>query len=148
MMELLSTQRHEFLNHLQVISGFLQLGKETEARNYIHKIVNAMAELSKVVHLGMPETAAVLMNAHYRAEMQQIRLVFDIQTDLKSCTLPGEQVASLLEEILNNLITKQSAREVADLGEILVSIAEIPETGSWQIYISSPKTALEICLHK
>jgi len=149
MMELLSAQRHDFLNHLQVISGFLQLHREKQARDYIGVVTNAMADLSKAAHLAMPEAAAVLLSAVYRAARYQIKVVFDIQTDLAGCTLAGPEVASLLEEILAGIIDRLSAPNHRYKGakpEILIAASGALQTGLWRIRIDSPDTVLEICL--
>lgn len=45
-------QRHDFMNELQVIYGYIQVGKDKEAKDYIEKMVNISKELSKIYSLG------------------------------------------------------------------------------------------------
>ncbi len=146
MLELLSVQRHDFLNHLQIISGLLQLKKETEAREYIRTAADAIISLSKVVHLEVPEVAAVLLIAHNRAADYQIKIAFDVQSNLSGCMVSGEKIATLLDEILNNMIDKLALPEIANR-EILISITGIPDDGAWQIGFSAEWVSLKLYIN-
>ncbi len=143
MLELLSVQRHDFLNHLQIISGLLQLKKETEAREYIRTAASAIISLSKVVHLEVPEVAAVLLIAHNRAANYQIKIKIDVQANLSGCVVPGDKIAALLDEILNNIINNLASLEIANR-EILISITGIPGEGAWQIGFSAEGVMLKL----
>ena len=46
---LIKLQRHDFLNHIQVIQGFLQLGKPDKALNYIEKIIEDIRDVEKLL---------------------------------------------------------------------------------------------------
>jgi sensor histidine kinase regulating citrate/malate metabolism len=125
MLELLSVQRHDFLNHLQVISGLLQLNKGAAAREYIRTVAGGIADLSKVVHLTVPEVAATLLIAHNQAAGHQVDIDFDVQANLSGCPVPGDQLAALLEEILNNIIDSLAPPEVTNR-KISINITGTP----------------------
>lgn len=59
-MEFISSQRHEFLNHFQVIMGLLQLNKKEEAIEYIKKASEGLQQASRAGRVPWPELAAVL----------------------------------------------------------------------------------------
>jgi sensor histidine kinase regulating citrate/malate metabolism len=59
-MEYISSQRHDFLNHLQVIMGFLQLNKKDEAIDYIKRTSESLQEASLASKVPWLELAAVL----------------------------------------------------------------------------------------
>ena len=46
---LIKLQRHDFLNHIQVIQGFLQLGKPDKALNYIENIIEDIRDVEKLL---------------------------------------------------------------------------------------------------
>jgi len=143
MLVLLSVQRHDFLNHLQIISGLLQLKKESEAREYIKTAASAIMSLSKVVHLEVPEVAAVLLVAHNRAADHSINIEFDVKNNLNGCQVSGDNIAILLEEILNNLMNNLASLEIANR-EILISITGDSAKESWVIGFSSEGARLEL----
>ncbi|TYO98020.1 sensor histidine kinase [Desulfallas thermosapovorans] len=132
MLELLSVQRHDFLNHLQVISGLIQLKKEAAAREYIKRVTGDIISLSKVVHLNIPEVAAVLLYANNRAANHRIEINFDIQINPGESTVPGELLAALLGEVLNDIIDYLSPPEVLSR-KVSVSITGTPGDCTWQI---------------
>ncbi|SFR08270.1 Sensor_kinase_SpoOB-type, alpha-helical domain [Desulfoscipio geothermicus DSM 3669] len=104
MLELLSLQRHDFLNHLQVISGLLQLNKEDRAREYIREVTRDIVRLSRVVHLKVPEVAAAFLIAHHRFADHDIEVHYDVQADLAGCAVPGKELGPVLEDVLQNIV--------------------------------------------
>jgi two-component system, LytTR family, sensor histidine kinase AgrC len=48
-MHLARRQRHSFLNHLQVISGWLQLGRQDRARQYLETVAERMTAESQAL---------------------------------------------------------------------------------------------------
>ena len=46
---LLKLQRHDFLNHLQVIQGFLQLGTTDRALRYMEDIIEDVRDIEKLL---------------------------------------------------------------------------------------------------
>lgn len=131
MLELLSVQRHDFLNHLQVISGLIQLKKETAAREYINRVTGDIISLSKVVHLSIPEVAAVLLYARNRAASHQIEFDFDVQINPGESTVPGELLAALLDEVLNDIIDYLAPPEVLSR-KVSIGITGTPGDCTWQ----------------
>ena len=100
LMELLSLQRHDFLNHFQVISGLLQMNRGEQAREYINNAASDITRLSRVVHLKVPEAAAAIMLAHYSATERGVDVDYVVETDLGGCTIPAEKLGSALEAVL------------------------------------------------
>lgn len=104
MLEIMAAQRHDFLNHLQVISGLVQMHKEQRVREYIAEVGQAITGLSKVGQLKLPEVTAVLFIAHYLAANAQVTVQFDIQADLAGCRVPGQKVGLVLEGLINQVL--------------------------------------------
>lgn len=98
-LEIMSVQRHDFLNHLQVISGLVQLNKVERVREYISQVSMEAERLSKVGHLNIPEVAAVLLAGHFLAGRHQVDVVYDINTSLKYCSVPGGVLGEVVEEV-------------------------------------------------
>lgn len=45
-------QRHDFMNYVQIICGYLELDKKEEAKRYINKIIGENKNISKIYSLG------------------------------------------------------------------------------------------------
>lgn len=97
---LLRTLKHDFFNHLQVISGYLQLNKTSEGKEYIRRVVDEYGEFSKITRLSLPEAALALLLSRHEAVQKGIEMVFEVQTDLAGAGLPGEKAGFCLEAAL------------------------------------------------
>lgn len=100
-LEIMSIQRHDFLNHMQVISGLIQLNKGDRVKEYIKQVSLEMERLSRVAHLTVPEVAAALLVGHFMAGKYQIRVIYDINTTIEHSPVPGSILAEALEESIN-----------------------------------------------
>ncbi|MEW6423587.1 MAG: Spo0B domain-containing protein [Bacillota bacterium] len=125
-------QKHDFLNHLQVILGYLQLNKIPEARKYIEEAVFEINRLSKVNHLYFPEAALTFLVAQNEAVKRGINIEYDIQTDLNMCALSGGEISACLENILAQVIFSLSPPQIASR-QIKVNLTEEP--GYYACYI-------------
>lgn len=107
-LEMMSVQRHDLLNHMQVISGLVQLNKIDRVREYINQVSLEVERMSRVGHLEIPEVAAVLLMGHFQAGKHQVEVIYDINTDLKCCGVPGhllgEVVQKVFEQSLESLV--------------------------------------------
>lgn len=112
MLEIISVQRHDFLNHLQVISGLLQLNKADRVKDYIRHVSLEVERLSKVVHLKVPQAAAAFLLGHHQAEKHQVEVYYNIQTDLGDCAVPGEQLGRVLFEALKQSLWCMASPEI------------------------------------
>ncbi|MDO7786243.1 Spo0B domain-containing protein [Desulforamulus aquiferis] len=102
LLEVIQVQRHDFLNHLQVISGLLQLNKGERVRDYIIKVCGDYEKLSRITRLKSPDIKAVLLIAANEAAKKQVELVYDIQSDLSSLGVSSEIAGSALERSINH----------------------------------------------
>lgn len=55
LIRLLRLQRHDFINHIQVIHGFLQLGKPQRALEYIEELAKDSAMVARTLQEYKPE---------------------------------------------------------------------------------------------
>ncbi|MFZ5827097.1 MAG: Spo0B domain-containing protein [Bacillota bacterium] len=98
---LLRSQRHSFLNHLQVISGWLQLGKSERAAQYIARAVALLeAESRALRRIDSPEVALFLMEMGIEAEPYGVTLRWRVDGAVDPALLPAarRQVKEALEQ--------------------------------------------------
>lgn len=136
-LEIMSLQRHDFLNHMQVISGLVQLNKIDKVKEYINQVSLIFEKQSKVSHLSLPEVSAVLLIVQYLADKHQIEILCDINTKLVDCAIPGKVLGNALEEIL-----EQSLEYLLPLGltdrSLKISITESEKKYLFKISFSKP----------
>ena len=114
LLDAIQVQRHDFLNHLQVISGLLQMNKVDRVMDYLNQVCMEIAKFSKVSRVAIPELTAALIIAINDAAMYQIELELNISSDLSECAVPGPVVGEVLERCLNSAFETMSAPEIGD----------------------------------
>jgi len=98
-LEIISRQNHDFLNHLQVISGFLQLNKQEKAREYIKELGLEVERTARALNSRPPEVAAALLTVMNRARQSQVTMDLPAPLDLTGGTVSGRPLGSLLRSL-------------------------------------------------
>lgn len=78
-LDLLRDQRHDFLNHLQVIMGNLQLKKADRAENYCRQVTSQILSLGSLTKMDNPYLSLVLLLLLQRAKSLDIDLRIGIE---------------------------------------------------------------------
>lgn len=114
LLEVIQVQRHDFLNHLQVISGLVQLNKEDRVRDYIKQVCVEYERLSKITRLKSAEIKAVLLIAMNEAAKCQVEILFEIETDMRTLGVPGDIAGVALDRCMKHAIKFLAPPEVND----------------------------------
>jgi hypothetical protein len=77
-LEMLRRQRHSFLNQLQVISGWLQLGSPERALRYLEQVAGRMAHESEVLRQVPPTVGLAVLQLGLEAEVHGIQLQWQV----------------------------------------------------------------------
>lgn len=70
-------QRHDFLNHVQVILSFVKRGKIKELEKYTQELVGEITEINEIIQIGHPALAALIQAKILASDENKIR--FDYQ---------------------------------------------------------------------
>ncbi len=100
MIEVLRVQRHDFMNHLQVILGLLQLKKYDRAGEYIKKVAADMERAGALVRLGAPDVVTAVLSAELAAGKQGISIEKSIGTGFERGLQNEMTVAEIIREML------------------------------------------------
>lgn len=101
----LRAQRHDYLNHLQVVYGLIELEEYEEAKKYIDPVVNEVIKVSKVLKTAQPAINALLQAKLEMAEKNKVHMEINIKTDLKALKIEPWELCKVLANIIDNGIT-------------------------------------------
>lgn len=76
-------QRHDFLNHWQVIMGYLQLGKADKALSYMREGINGLEAEQIIGQIPQEIVAAVLLNFIISLRKEEIPVEVEMDTAMK-----------------------------------------------------------------
>ena len=114
LLEVIQVQRHDFLNHIQVISGYLQLNKVDYVREYIRQICLEATQMSKTARIKIPEVTAVLLIGFKDAAKYQITASLAVDSNLTDCAVPGHVLGEALECNFDSVIASMASPELEE----------------------------------
>ena len=98
----LRPQRHDFLNHLQVVYTLMEMEEYGEANAYIEKVYGDITSLSRVMKTANPAINALLRVKLASCEKQQIRVDLEIRSAWKDLPMPGWEMCKVLSNLIDN----------------------------------------------
>jgi len=115
-------QRHDYLNHFQVIYGLMELEEYEEAKKYIDPVFKDIMKVSKALKTAQPAVNALLQAKIEVAEKKGIDLFLGIRSDLRNIPMEAWNLCKVLANIIDNSITALS--EVEKEKSIHIEIGE------------------------
>lgn len=98
----LRTQRHDYLNHIQVIYSLMELEEFEEARKYIEPVYKDIVRVSKALKTSKPAVNALLQAKLQMAEKNHIDMELEIKSDLKSLKMEPWEFCRVISNIIDN----------------------------------------------
>lgn len=136
---ILRTQRHDYLNHFQVIYGLMELGEYEEVQKYLTPVLKDIMKVSKALKTAQPAVNALLQVKMETAENKDIDFYLDIRSDLKNIKMEPWNLCIVLANIIDNSIT--CLAEVNKQKKIYIEIEEDMNYYSFQIMNNGPPIA-------
>lgn len=98
----LRAQRHDFLNHMQVAYGLMELKEFEEAANYLNKIYGEINKLSNNIKTEKIAVNALLQAKSNEAEYKGIHFFVNIRTSLSEITMEEWELCGCLGNLIDN----------------------------------------------
>lgn len=118
----LRSQRHDYLNHIQVIYSLMELEEFDEARKYIEPVYKDIVRVSKALKTSKPAVNALLQAKLQMAEKNNIEMELEIKTDLKTLSMEPWEFCRVIGNIIDNGIF--ALKEKPDNRYMLVDFSE------------------------
>ncbi|MDF2670976.1 MAG: hypothetical protein K0R67_3282, partial [Paenibacillus sp.] len=128
-------QRHDFLNHVQVISSFVRMDKKEELQKYTQELVGEISEINEIMSIDNPALAALIQAKCAMAISRKIQFNYDC-TRLDSSTLGIKSID--LIKILGNLLDNAfDEAQALSPEERIVTLECKTEMGSLIIFVNN-----------
>lgn len=108
----LRAQRHDFLNHLQVVYSLIEMKEYEEANAYIEKVYGSITAVSKVLKTANPAINALLQVKLAACEKANVQVTMNIQSAWKDLPVPGWEMCKVLSNLIDNAL--DALEEVSD----------------------------------
>lgn len=97
-------QRHDFMNHLQVVYSLMELGEYGEAMDYIERTFEDILSVSSVMKTSSPAINALLMAKTSDARNNGIDLQLKINSPYADLPMESWEMCRVLGNLLDNAI--------------------------------------------
>lgn len=100
----LRAQRHDFMNHLQVVYGLIELEEFNDTKEYIEKVYNDIQSVSRVMRTSSPALNALLQAKVLASEKRGIGPRLNITSQFNQIKIPSWEFCKILGNIIDNAI--------------------------------------------
>lgn len=107
----LRSQRHDYLNHMQIVYGMAELEEYRELRDYLEPVYRDMMKTGKALRTSVPAVNALLMAKMGEAEAAHIDFYVEVKSDLKKLKIEPWELCKVLSNLIDNAITALSEKE-------------------------------------
>lgn len=125
-LQVLNQQRHDWLNHVQVLLSYLKLGRIKQAEEYLKRVTELTFQEGMIARIQFPQLAVFLLT--FNALNNRLRLEVEIDGPLNFSTIEMDHqgayhfVTELVYALQSHL--DLDATETASL---LISLTQIPD---------------------
>ena len=98
----LRAQRHDFLNHLQVVFSLIEMEEYHEASDYIEKVYGDMQSVSRAMRTDNPAVNALLRAKIAACEQEGIQVSLHALGSWKNLPMPAWEMCRVFSNIIDN----------------------------------------------
>ena len=107
-------QRHDFMNHLQVVYSLIELGEPGEAMAYMDKIYGDMQRVSRMMRTACPAVNALIQAKVVEAERRGAELKLSIAAKWDDDNLPAWEICRVLANLIDNALDACCAAQLPE----------------------------------
>ena len=104
-------QRHDFMNHIQVVYSLIEMDEPGEAVAYMDKIYGDMQRVSKMLRTDCPAVNALIQAKVVEAQQRGAELKLSIAAKWDDPLMPAWEICRVLANLLDNALDATCAAE-------------------------------------
>ncbi len=140
----LRSQRHDFMNHLQVVYSLMELEDYKEAQDYIQRVYGDIQKVNRALRTGIPAVNALIQAKLISAEKNGITVRINITTSLNKLIIPAWEFCRILGNLIDNSIFALGERGENQYKELCIELYEDLQTCGFRIRNNGPMIPKEI----
>ena len=106
-------QRHDFMNHLQVVYSLVELGDTRETCEYIERVYGDLKRVGRNLKPSMPAVNALIAAKEIDAGEQGVLMKTDVRSALENFPLEGWEMCRVLGNLIDNAFDALKGRKAA-----------------------------------
>ncbi len=144
----LRAQRHDFMNHLQVVYSLMEMEEYGEAREYIERVYGDIQRVGKALKTSLPAVNALLAAKEAACREKGIALELDFTSSWQGIPMPAWELCRVLGNLIDNamdalLSVPEAERPPAGM-RISVSLGEDVQAFTFAVANNGPAIPPEL----
>ncbi|HWP96858.1 MAG TPA: GHKL domain-containing protein [Syntrophomonadaceae bacterium] len=137
MVNSISGQRHDFLNHLQVMRILHQQNKQEALGDYLEEILQESSRYNEILKIDNPILSALINAKITQAELRGIEMEVDVHSSLSGLAPTSMDIARILGNLIDNALDEVEKAavsgkvrlEIREEGPLLIVLVRNPYAG-------------------
>ena len=100
----LRAQRHDFLNHLQVVYSLMEMREYEEANRYIEQVYGDIQQVSRALITACAPVPALLRAKLAEAEQKGVRVELTVHAAWDALPIPAWEMCRVLSNLIDNAL--------------------------------------------
>lgn len=139
----LRMDRHDYLNHLQIVYGLMELEEYDEMNAYLRKEYKELMKTGKAIKTSKPALNALLAAKAAESDAKGIEFLIEVKSDLTQINIEDWELCKVLSNLIDNAV-----KALEDCGKeekkIRVDITETPEQYIFDVEDNGPAIPAEM----
>ncbi|MGJ9457092.1 Spo0B domain-containing protein [Oceanobacillus sp. CF4.6] len=120
--------RHDLMNRLQIVQGYLSMGKTEKAEEKLYEVLNFYNEERKLMSLNVP--AFMLWILEFNSSFENFRLTYKIHAEYKNVHISDSILLEQCQEIMEFCIKEL---DPLVLYQVNLELQEVPNRGLMKV---------------
>ena len=139
----LRMDRHDYLNHLQVVYGLMELEEYDEMTSYLKKVYRELLKTGKAIKTSKPAINALLAAKAAESESKGIEFIIEVKSDLSNLHIEDWELCKVLSNLIDNAI--RALEDCDRQGKrIRVNITETPNEYIFDVDNNGPEIPADV----
>lgn len=124
-------QRHDFMNHLQIVYSLIEMNEPGEAMAYMDKIYGDMQRVSRMLRTGCPAINALIQAKVVEAQERGAELKLSIAAKWDDELMPVWEICRVLANLIDNALDAACGAEHTEGEKPTVELVLGEDLRSW-----------------
>ena len=107
-------QRHDFMNHIQVVYSLIEMNEPGEAMEYMDKIYGDMQRVSRMLRTACPAVNALIQAKVVEAEQRGAELKLSIAAKWDDELMPAWEICRVLANLIDNALDASCSAQLPE----------------------------------
>ena len=124
-------QRHDFMNHIQVVYSLIEMNEPGEAMAYMDKIYGDMQRVSRMMRTACPAVNALIQAKVVEASQRGAELKLSIAAKWDDPLMPAWEICRVLANLIDNALDAATGAELPAGEKTTVELVLGEDLRSW-----------------